>query len=50
VPEVRRAPGVIEADSFDQALFVRGDHPTPLPRGLRHQGLRDPAKRPTGTR
>jgi hypothetical protein len=29
VPEVRRAPGVIEADSFDQALFVRGDHKMP---------------------
>jgi hypothetical protein len=29
VPEVRRAPGVIEADSFDQALFVRGDNKKP---------------------
>jgi hypothetical protein len=29
VPAVRRAPGVIEADSYDQALFVRGDHKMP---------------------
>ena len=29
VPELRRSPGVIEADNFDQALFVRGDNKKP---------------------
>jgi len=29
VPVPTRAPGVLEADSFDQALFVRGSHKTP---------------------
>jgi hypothetical protein len=28
-PELRRAPGVVEADNFDQALFVRGDNKKP---------------------
>jgi hypothetical protein len=29
VPVPTRAPGVLEADSFDQPLFVRGSHKTP---------------------
>ena len=29
IPELRRAPGVVEADSFNQPLFVRGDNKKP---------------------
>jgi cytochrome c553 len=29
VPVPTRAPGVLEADAYDQALFVRGNHKTP---------------------
>jgi hypothetical protein len=37
LPPVRTAPGVIESDGFDQALYVRGDHRQPaevVPRGF----------------
>jgi hypothetical protein len=37
LPAVRTAPGVIESDGFDQALYVRGNHRQPadvVPRGI----------------
>ena len=37
IPIPTRAPGILEADSFDQPLFVRGDHKQPsdrIPRGF----------------
>jgi hypothetical protein len=37
LPPVRTAPGVIESDGFDQALYVRGNHRQPdevVPRGF----------------
>jgi len=29
IPELRRTPGVVEADNFNQPLFVRGEHKMP---------------------